>query len=55
MGGREPGLYKQPVIGAWMETFSSSRLLPLALGKPFHFVREAAIAMVCQFFFSLLF
>lgn len=47
------GLYKQLVIGAWMETFCSSQPLPLALGMPSHCVREAAIPMVYTFLFLL--
>ena len=47
----ELGLYKQLVIGAWMETFFSSQPLPLALGMPSHCVRKAAISMACTFLF----
>lgn len=47
------GLYKELVIGAWMETFCSSQPLPLALGMLSHCVREAATPMVCTFLFLL--
>lgn len=42
------GLDKQAVVGAWVGTFSSSQLLSLAFGIPFHFVRKAAISTVCK-------
>lgn len=51
----ELGLYKQLVIGAWMETFFSSQPLPLARGMPSHCVRKAAIPMAGTFLFFFFF